>query len=155
MITKFKVDGKKYSVDVNGETPLLWVLRDHLNLTNTKFGCGVAQCGACTVLMNDESVRACSTPISRVENKSITTIANDEDKDLKKLQNAWIEEDVAQCGYCQPGQIMNALGLLKQTPKPSDEKIVFSMNGNICRCGTYNKIKIAIKKVTNTKMMEV
>lgn len=148
MITNFKVDGVNYSVDVNGETPLLWVLRDHLNLTGTKFGCGVSQCGACTVLMNNESVRACSTPISLVANKNITTISNDEDKDLKKLQEAWVEEDVAQCGYCQPGQIMNALGLIKQTPRPSEEQIVFSMNGNICRCGTYNKIKTAIKTAT-------
>lgn len=148
MITNFKVDGVNYSVDVNGEMPLLWVLRDHLNLTGTKFGCGVSQCGACTVLMNNESVRACSTPISLVANKNIITISNDEDKDLKKLQEAWVEEDVAQCGYCQPGQIMNALGLIKQTPRPSEEQIVFSMNGNICRCGTYNKIKTAIKTAT-------
>lgn len=148
MMTQFKVDGVDFSLDIDGETPLLWVLRDHLNLTNTKFGCGVGQCGACTVLMEDRAIKACSTPISQVANKSITTIANEKDKQLKKLQEAWVEEDVSQCGYCQPGQIMNALSLIKQTPKPKDEQIVFSMNGNICRCGTYNKIKTAIKLAT-------
>ena len=145
MITKFNVDNVHFSIDVAQDTPVLWVLRDILNLTNTKYGCGVGECGACTVLLDNKAIRACSTPISMINNKSITTIANNEDKDLKKLQNAWIEEDVSQCGYCQPGQIINALGLIKQTPLPSDEQIIFSMNGNICRCGTYNKIKTAIK----------
>ncbi|NQY54149.1 MAG: (2Fe-2S)-binding protein [Campylobacteraceae bacterium] len=145
MITKFKVDNVDYSIDIDQNTPLLWVLRETLNLTNTKFGCGVGECGACTVLMDNKSIRACTTPISMIINKEITTIANENDKDLKKLQNAWIDEDVSQCGYCQPGQIINALGLIKQTPLPSDEQIIFSMNGNICRCGTYNKIKTAIK----------
>jgi len=148
MKIKFNVDSRDYSLDVDGNTPLLWVLREQLNLTNTKFGCGVGECGACTVVMDNEAIRACSTSISSVNNKSISTIANKEDKDLKKLQSAWVEEDVAQCGYCQPGQIMNALALLKKNPQPSKEQITFSMNGNICRCGTYNKINQAIKKAT-------
>jgi len=151
-MTKFKVNDIEYTVSIDENTPLLWVLRDELNLTNTKFGCGVSQCGACTVMLENEAIRACSTPLSLVKNKSVFTIAKKDDKDLQKLQNAWIEEDVAQCGYCQPGQLMNALALIKKTPKPSDEQIVFSMNGNICRCGTYNKIKTAIKVATNTEM---
>ncbi len=142
---RFTVNEKKYEVNINEDTPLLWVLREHLNLTNTKFGCGVGQCGACTVLMNDESIRACSTPIRLVNNKSITTIANKDDVTIKKLQKFWIQEDVSQCGYCQPGQIMNASALLKNNPNPNDAQIIDSMNGNICRCGTYNKIKVAIK----------
>ncbi|NQY21213.1 MAG: (2Fe-2S)-binding protein [Campylobacteraceae bacterium] len=150
MITKFNVDNVHFSIDVAQDTPVLWVLRDILNLTNTKYGCGVGECGACTVLLDNKAIRACSTPISMINNKSITTIANNEDKDLKKLQNAWIEEDVSQCGYCQPGQIINALALIKQTPLPSDEQIIFSMNGNICRCGTYNKIKTAIKTASKS-----
>ncbi len=142
---RFTVNEKKYEVNINEDTPLLWVLREHLNLTNTKFGCGVGQCGACTVLMNDESIRACSTPIRLVNNKSITTIANKDDVTIKKLQKFWIQGDVSQCGYCQPGQIMNASALLKNNPNPNDAQIIDSMNGNICRCGTYNKIKVAIK----------
>ncbi|MDC7248851.1 MAG: (2Fe-2S)-binding protein [Sphaerochaetaceae bacterium] len=143
-----KVDGKNYSVDVNPDKPILWVLREHLNLTHTKFGCGVAQCGACTVLLDNESIRSCSTPISMANNKSITTVSNKEDNIVKKLQKAWVEEDVAQCGYCQPGQIMNAASLLKSNPNPTEEEIVAAMDGNICRCGTYNKIKTAIKKAS-------
>ena len=141
-----KVDGKNYSVDVNPDKPILWVLREHLNLTHTKFGCGVAQCGACTVLLDNKSIRSCSTPISMANNKSITTVSNKEDNIVKKLQQAWVEEDVAQCGYCQPGQIMNAASLLKSNPNPTEEEIVTAMDGNICRCGTYSKIKTAIKK---------
>lgn len=148
MLIKLNIDEKSYSVDVDEQTPILWVLRDHLDLTNTKFGCGVGQCGACTVLLDNKAIRSCSTPVSMAKGKKLTTIANNEDKELKKLQNAWVEEDVAQCGYCQPGQIMNALSLIKQNPKPNDEEIIFSMDGNICRCGTYNKIKTAIKTAT-------
>ena len=155
MITKFKIDNVDFSIDINKETPLLWVLRDHLNLTNTKYGCGVGECGACTVMLGNKAIKACVTPISMIENKSITTIANRSDKDLKKLQNAWIIEDVSQCGYCQPGQIINALSLIKQNPLPSDEEIVFSMNGNICRCGTYNKIKTAIKLASKSEIKKV
>ncbi|WP_258239300.1 (2Fe-2S)-binding protein [Arcobacter sp. CECT 8989] len=143
-----KVDGRKYKVDVDPNKPILWVLREHLNLTHTKFGCGVAQCGACTVLLDNESIRSCSTPISMADNKSITTVSNKEDNIVKNLQKAWVEEDVAQCGYCQPGQIMNAASLLKSNPNPTEEEIVAAMDGNICRCGTYNKIKTAIKKAS-------
>ena len=145
MSIKITVDKKVYSVDVNPDTPLLWVLRDTLNLTGTKFGCGVAQCGACTVLVNGVATRACATPINTLDNAQITTIETTEDKTVQKLQKFWVQEDVVQCGYCQSGQIMNAAGLLKANSKPSDSEILSAMNGNICRCGTYNKIKIAIK----------
>ena len=143
---KITIDEKIYDIDIEDtNTPLLWVLRDNLNLTGTKFGCGVGMCGACTVLVDGEATRACSTAISSLENKKITTIETTEDKTVKKLQKFWIQEDVVQCGYCQSGQIMNAAGLLKTNPKPSNSEILSSMNGNICRCGTYNKIKTAIK----------
>lgn len=145
MSIKINVDKKVYSVDVNPDTPLLWVLRDTLNLTGTKFGCGVAQCGACTVLVNGVATRACATPINTLDNAQITTIETTEDKTVQKLQKFWVQEDVVQCGYCQSGQIMNAAGLLKSNAKPSDNEILEAMNGNICRCGTYNKIKTAIK----------
>ena len=145
MSIKITVDKKVYSVDVNPDTPLLWVLRDTLNLTGTKFGCGVAQCGACTVLVNGVVTRACATPINTLDNAQITTIETKEDKTVQKLQKFWVQEDVVQCGYCQSGQIMNAAGLLKSNAKPSDSEILTAMNGNICRCGTYNKIKTAIK----------
>lgn len=145
MSIKITVDKKVYSVDVNPDTPLLWVLRDTLNLTGTKFGCGVAQCGACTVLVNGVATRACATPINTLDNAQITTIETKEDKTVQKLQKFWVQEDVVQCGYCQSGQIMNAAGLLKSNAKPSDSEILTAMNGNICRCGTYNKIKTAIK----------
>jgi isoquinoline 1-oxidoreductase subunit alpha len=145
MSIKITVDKKVYTVDVNPDTPLLWVLRDTLNLTGTKFGCGVAQCGACTVLVNGVATRACATPISTIDNAEITTIETKDDKTVQKLQKFWVQEDVVQCGYCQSGQIMNAAGLLKSNSKPSDSEILSAMNGNICRCGTYNKIKIAIK----------
>ena len=145
MSIKITVDKKAYTVDVNPDTPLLWVLRDTLNLTGTKFGCGVAQCGACTVLVNGKATRACATPISTIDNAQITSIETKEDKTVQKLQKFWVQEDVVQCGYCQSGQIMNAAGLLKSNSKPSDSEILSAMNGNICRCGTYNKIKIAIK----------
>lgn len=145
MSIKITVDKKVYTVDVNPDTPLLWVLRDTLKLTGTKFGCGVAQCGACTVLVNGVATRACATPISTIDNAEITTIETKDDKTVQKLQKFWVQEDVVQCGYCQSGQIMNAAGLLKSNSKPSDSEILSAMNGNICRCGTYNKIKIAIK----------
>mgnify|MGYP005987531125 FL=1 len=142
------VDEKIYEVTSSKDTPLLWVLRDELNLTGTKFGCGVSQCGACTVLMDGQSIRACSTPLSTIGDAKITTIENEKDKEVIKLQKFWVQEDVTQCGYCQSGQIMNAAGLLKKNKNPSDEQIISAMDGNICRCGTYNKIKIAIRKAT-------
>lgn len=147
MTTKIKIDGTTYEVTVDDITPLLWVLRDHLNLTGTKFGCGVAQCGACTVLLDEKAVRSCITLLRDVGDKEVITIANTTDPILKKVQAAWVEEDVPQCGYCQSGQIMNATGLLKANSNPTEEEIVAEMNGNICRCGTYNRIKSAIKKI--------
>lgn len=147
MTTKIKVDGTMYEVTVDDKTPLLWVLRDHLNLTGTKYGCGVAQCGACTVLVGGKAVRSCATFLDEIGDKEIMTIANTTDPLLKKVQEAWVEEDVPQCGYCQSGQIMNATGLLKANNNPTEEEIVAEMNGNICRCGTYNRIKNAIKKI--------
>ncbi|MDD4884796.1 (2Fe-2S)-binding protein [Sulfuricurvum sp.] len=147
MTTKIKIDGTTYEVTVDDITPLLWVLRDHLNLTGTKFGCGVAQCGACTVLLDGKAVRSCITLLRDVGDKEVITIANTTDPILKKVQAAWVEEDVPQCGYCQSGQIMNATGLLKANSNPTEEEIVAEMNGNICRCGTYNRIKSAIKKI--------
>lgn len=148
MSIKITIDDKKYDLNVNPETPLLWVLRDNLNLTGTKFGCGIGQCGACTVLVDGVATRSCITPLSILDNSEITTIETSKDKTVQKLQKFWIQEDVVQCGYCQSGQIMNAASLIKLNPKPSDEEIVSAMNGNICRCGTYNKIKTAIKAAT-------
>jgi len=148
MAFKLNVNDKIYKVDASSDTPILWILRDYLNLTGTKFGCGVAQCGACTVLMDNEAIRSCQTAISSVGDAKITTIENTKDETISKLQKFWVEEDVVQCGYCQSGQIVNAASLLKKNPKPSENEIIESMNGNICRCGTYNKIKTAIKKAT-------
>lgn len=143
------INSKKYNVDkIQQDTPLLWVLRDYLNLTGTKFGCGVAMCGACTVLLDNVAVRSCQTPLSDAIGKSIITIENSEDKEINTLRKYWKEDDVAQCGYCQPGQIMNAAGLLKTNAKPSEEEILTAMEGNVCRCGTYNKIKSAIAKTS-------
>lgn len=138
------INNKKYSLSVDDDTPILWVLRDHLNLTGTKFGCGVGMCGACTLLLDGTAIRSCSTPISQAYNKDITTIENKEDKEINALRIQWRENDVAQCGYCQPGQIMNASSLLKSNPNPTNAQILDAMQGNICRCGTYNKIKTAV-----------
>ena len=124
---------------------MLWVLRDHLNLVGTKFGCGIAQCGACTVHLNGVAVRSCSVPVSSVGEQAITTIEGLSENGDHPLQEAWIEHDVPQCGYCQAGQIMNAAALLAQNPSPSDDEIMAGMNGNICRCGTYVRIRAAIK----------
>lgn len=141
------INNQKYdTTNIPKETPLLWVLRDYLNLKGTKFGCGVAQCGACTILLEGKVIRSCQTPLSEVLEKNITTIENKEDKVINTLRKFWKEEDVAQCGYCQPGQIMNATGFLKSNKNPNEEQIIEAMNGNICRCGTYNKIKTAISK---------
>ena len=139
------INGKKQVVDVDPKTPVLWVLRDHLNLVGTKYGCGMAQCGACTVLMDGNAVRSCMLPVSSVANKNITTIEGISENGDHPVQTAWLEHDVPQCGYCQAGQIMTAVALLKKNPNPSDEEIETAMNGNICRCGTYLRIKAAIK----------
>ena len=139
------VNGKKQAVDVDPNTPVLWVLREHLNLVGTKYGCGMAQCGACTIHLDDVAVRSCSLPISAVEGKAITTIEGLSENGDHPIQKAWLEHDVPQCGYCQAGQIMTAVALLKENPNPSDEQIEAAMNGNLCRCGTYLRIKAAIK----------
>ena len=138
------VNGKVRQVSVDPNTPVLWVLRDHLDLPGTKYGCGVAQCGACTVHVNGNAVRSCQLPVSAVANQEITTIEGLSAKGDHPVQKAWLEHDVAQCGYCQAGQIMSAVALLKNKPKPSDEDINAFMSGNICRCGTYTRIKAAI-----------
>jgi len=140
------VNGRRQSVDVAPETPLLWVLRDDLQLTGTKFGCGVAQCGACTVHLNGKPTRACTPPISSVGSAAITTIEGLSPDGAHPLQRAWIAEDVPQCGYCQSGQIMSAAALLANTPSPSDAQIDAAMRGNICRCGTYVRIRAAIHR---------
>ena len=142
------INNKKYELkDIPQDTPILWVLRDYLNMTGTKFGCGVAQCGACTVLVENKAIRSCATPISEAYEKNITTIENKDDIELKALRIVWREHDVAQCGYCKSGQIINAAGLLKSNAHPSNEEIKEAMNGNICRCGTYNKILKAVTTV--------
>jgi aerobic-type carbon monoxide dehydrogenase small subunit (CoxS/CutS family) len=141
-----RVNGKQVSADVDPNTPLLWVLRDTLGLVGTKFGCGMALCGACTVLVDGNPVRACSTPVSGLDGQNITTIEGlaKSDKELHPLQQAWIDHDVPQCGYCQAGQLMSAAALLAHTPKPTDAEIDAAMAGNLCRCGTYQRIRAAI-----------
>lgn len=138
-----EVNEKSYTVECEAETPLLWVLRDHLNLVGTKFGCGIAQCGACTVHLDGVGIRSCQFPISSID-KKITTIEGLSPKGDHPVQKAWKELDVAQCGYCQSGQIMMAAALLDRNPNPSDLDIQMTMNGNLCRCGTYNRIQKAI-----------
>jgi aerobic-type carbon monoxide dehydrogenase small subunit (CoxS/CutS family) len=146
MAITFTLNGKSQSVDVDPQMPLLWVLRDTLNLTGTKFGCGMALCGACTVHINGEATRSCVTPISAVAGKKITTIEGLSDDGSHPVQQAWVEIDVPQCGYCQCGQIMSAAALLSKKPNPSDSDIDDFMSGNICRCGTYQRIRRAIHR---------
>lgn len=146
---KLKINGKTKEVNVDPATPLLWVLRDHLNLPGTKYGCGIAQCGACTVHFNGNAVRSCMLPVSAVGKAAITTIEGLSANGTHPVQKAWLEHDVAQCGYCQSGQIMSAAALLKSNPHPSDADIDAFMSGNICRCGTYIRIKQAIKSASN------
>jgi isoquinoline 1-oxidoreductase alpha subunit len=144
-IFNLNVNGKKEQVDVDPATPMLWVLRDHLNLVGTKYGCGIAQCGACTIHLGDVAMRSCMLPVSQVGNNAVTTIEGLSENGDHPVQEAWLEHDVPQCGYCQAGQIMNAVALLKSKSNPSDEEIDAAMNGNICRCGTYVRIKAAVK----------
>ena len=145
---KLNVNGQAQTVEVDPATPILWVVRENLNMSGTKFGCGIAQCGACTVHLDGKPIRSCSTPVSEADGKAITTIEGiaDEDGTLSKVQQAWINAQVPQCGYCQSGQIMSATALLKKTPKPSDAQIDAAMAGNVCRCGMYNRIRSAIKE---------
>ena len=151
----FSVNGKKVSVGDSPDTPLLWVLRDTLNMTGTKFGCGMALCGACTVHLDGSPVRSCSTPVSAVAGKKITTIeAVSANPVGKAVQAAWIKHDVPQCGYCQSGQIMGASALLAQNRKPSDADIDAAMSGIVCRCGTYNQIRAAIKDAAQSMSKE-
>jgi isoquinoline 1-oxidoreductase alpha subunit len=142
-----KINGKSRTVDLEPSTPILWVLRDHLNMPGTKYGCGMAQCGACTVHLDGNAVRSCSIPVSAVGKSAITTIEGLSENGTHPVQKAWLEHDVAQCGYCQSGQIMSAAALLKTNSKPTDADIDAAMSGNICRCGTYLRIKEAIKSV--------
>ncbi|HEX2531888.1 MAG TPA: (2Fe-2S)-binding protein [Burkholderiaceae bacterium] len=145
MVT-LNINGRDMQVDADPSTPLLWALRDNLNLTGTKFGCGAALCGSCTVHMNERAIRSCVTPISAAAGQKITTIeAMETDRIGKMVQDAWVRHDVPQCGYCQSGQVMSATALLKANRNPSDADIDAAMNGNICRCGTYQRIRAAIK----------
>ena len=138
------INGKSLSAEVDADTPLLWVLRDSLGLVGTKYGCGIAQCGACTVHLNGKAVRSCTTPVSSIGSKKVVTIEGLSEKGDHPVQEAWARVDVPQCGYCQAGQIMSAAALLKANPKPTNEQIDAAMNGNICRCGTYHRIHEAI-----------
>ena len=151
-MTKLNINRKSYDVDLPDDTPLLWVLRDQLGLTGTKFGCGLALCGACTIHIDGQPGRACVTPISSLSNRKVTTIeAMSADKVGKAVQTAWVELGVPQCGFCQAGQIMSATALLKSKPKPTDADIEGAMAGNICRCGTYGRIRAAIKQAAGGK----
>jgi len=145
-MAKLVINGKSYVVDVPPDTPLLWVIREHLQLTGTKYGCGMAQCGACTVHLDGGAVRSCQTPVSAAVGHKITTIEGLDPQGRHPLQVAWITEQVPQCGYCQSGQIMQAAALLAKTPNPTDDEIVAAMSGNICRCATYLRIKRAIRR---------
>lgn len=151
MAVSLSVNGKTVSVDADPSTPLLWALRDNLDMTGTKFGCGMALCGACTVHVNGEAVRSCITPIASVAGKKVTTIeAQAANKVGKAVQEAWVKHDVAQCGYCQSGQVMSAAALLSRNKSPTDAQIDAAMSGNICRCGTYQRIRVAIKDAAKT-----
>ena len=144
-----RVNKKRHTIDVEPETPLLWVLRDNLGLVGTKYGCGIAQCGSCTVHLEDQAVRACIIPVSSVDGKNVTTIEGLSEKGDHPVQKAWMKIDVPQCGYCQAGQIMSASALLAKNPNPSDADIDTAMSGNICRCCTYNRIREAIHEAGN------
>lgn len=144
-IFNLNINGKKQQVDLDPATPMLWVLRDHANLVGTKYGCGIGSCGACTIHLDGAAMRSCQLTVEQVGSKPVTTIEGLSENGDHPVQKAWLEHDVAQCGYCQAGQIMNAASLLKNTPNPSDAEIEAAMNGNICRCATYTRIKAAIK----------
>jgi isoquinoline 1-oxidoreductase alpha subunit len=149
-VYNLSVNGKTHRVDVDPDTPLLWVLRDHLKMTGTKYGCGAGQCGACTVHMDGDAVQSCMTSVADVGDQKVTTIEGLSENGDHPLQKAWLEHDVSQCGYCQPGQVMSAATLLKSNPNPSDVEIETAMQGNICRCGTYQRIKDAIRSVAHS-----
>lgn len=152
---RLNINGQTKEVDVPEDMPLLWVLRDELSMTGTKFGCGIAVCGACTVHIDGQPVRSCVTPVSTAVNKQIATIEHlENDKVGQVVQQAWVDNNVAQCGYCQAGQIMTAVSLLKDTPSPNDEDISAAMSGNICRCGTYPRIRSAIQQAAQRLSVE-
>ena len=149
-MASFNVNGKAVTVDVDDSTPLLWALRDSLELVGTKYGCGMAQCGACTVHLDGRAVRSCVTPVSAVEGRSVATIEQiGEGRIGAAVQAAWIENDVPQCGYCQSGQVMSAVALLQRNPAPGDADVDAAMAGNICRCGTYGRIRTAVKSAAD------
>ena len=156
MVTSFWVNGKEKTVKVDPQKPLLWVIREQLALTGTKFGCGIAQCGACTVHIDGQAIRSCVTPIASVAGKAVTTIEGlkPESDEQHPLQQAWIEHQVPQCGYCQSGQLMSAAALLSENPNPNDADIDQAMKGNICRCGMYGRIREAIKSVAGASVAE-
>ena len=145
-----RVNGSTHQVDVDADTPLLWVLRDQLRLTGTKYGCGVAQCGACTVLVGDRAVRSCTVQVSNVGDKAVTTIEQLEGPEAATVQGAWVNNNVPQCGYCQSGQVVSAVTLLKENKRPTDRDIDLAMTGNICRCATYTRIRAAIHDAART-----
>jgi len=149
------LNGEPRALDLDPEMPLLWVLRDHLGLTGTKYGCGIARCGACIVHLDGEPVNACVTPLSAAAGRKVTTIEGLSGDGRHPLQLAWIAEDVPQCGYCQPGQIMTAAALLAKNPRPSDDEITAAMSRVLCRCGTYNRIRLAIGRALNPEMQEL
>lgn len=144
-----RINGQRRALEIDPETPLLWALRDTLGMTGTKFGCGIGQCGACTVHLNGVAVRSCQLPVGSLEGMEVTTIEGISSESLHPVQEAWIEENVAQCGYCQAGQIMSAVALLKSKKVPNDEDIDTAMNGNLCRCGTYKRIRKAIHRAAS------
>jgi len=149
VMTRITVNNQKLNVDAAPDTPLLWVLRDHLGMTGTKYGCGMALCGACTVHVNGQPARSCSTPLATAAGKRITTIEGiGQTKEGRVLQEAWVANDVPQCGYCQSGQIMSAAALLAKVKRPTDAEIEGAMNGNVCRCGTYNRISLAVRQAS-------
>lgn len=150
MAYSIEVNGRVHQVEVDGDTPLLWVLRDTLQLTGTKYGCGVAQCGACTVFLDNKPLRSCSLPVAAVGQKKVTTIEGISSREAQAVQQAWVARDVPQCGYCQSGQVMSATALLQKIPRPTDQDIDLAMNGNICRCAAYVRIRAAIKDAART-----
>ena len=145
-MTTLNINGQNRTVDADPATPLLWVLRQDLNLTGTKFGCGMALCGACTVHVNGQATRSCVTPLQNVAGQQVTTIEGADDRVSRAVQQAWIELDVAQCGYCQPGQVMTAAALLRSNPRPDEAAVQAAMSGNLCRCGTYPRIRAAVQR---------
>ena len=150
MAFQVKVNGRTHTVEVDADTPLLWVLRDSIGLAGTKFGCGIAQCGACTVFLNGKPLRSCSYPISALGTSEVTTIEGISGREAEAVQRALVARDVPQCGYCQSGQVMSAVALLREVKKPTDRDIDLAMNGNICRCATYVRIRAAIKDAAHT-----